>query len=956
MSHIRPAAQTSDGVFIDLGPDGPAEVRIGGSPIIMGGGWSPLHAYVGLPSFRLLELIREDGARATWILDIGNNRIAGPAAELPEPARERLVAEVRALLSAAVGAMILAVDPRAEVATEYFALSLEFRTELENLCGSVAPPEPQWTWTHDAADSRLAAGDHGQRLEGLDACLEPDLQRRYLAACQAGRMSWPSPVDGGEIDDIHGLVVSPLIEAWRCVDRRHGLVFYVIAAGFDQETAAVYIPASSILVSLARTRFTQIAIPPGPLVTWLTDHVVAHGPDLLAFLAAPVKRFAQYTWPVGSAHIGHYVWNELPGLERIVNGLSPEHYPVVYDLGGAGGSSFYGALVHLYPELQGSILHRCLTLADMSRDAYAIGIQPLRFSGVYVSAELRQRIVNLIAQVPAMETARAALWGGAGPVVVFGLRVENRTMTNLADFYVGVGKALARRFGNLTVILDGHNRRHGAGPAATFDSFLEHRADRRPMDVEIEVAEAIRSGLRDDSVTIVDCVGMTVPDNVAWLSQAHFCVTPWGAGQSKYRWVCNLPSYVTLNRFSLRHKGDVHIYHSPDFVEDPTTLMLATTDVITDRPETPVLVPMDAVHVPYYVNYEVDVAAAARQIGEAMEGLPTAGVWPRRRPHAAFDIRNDVIVSPEGELFLCSGGHHVLDQVLGYRAPLKRSIATFIDNINGRATAATAIGALYLHVICPDKQSVLPKSLGVPDPICLGDHYEARCGEVWSRVLYPKATLRENSEGIFQHTDTHMSHRGTLMTVREILRRLYGHRFDAWAADKQASLRPGAPAAGDLGRKLSPPIVEGRMVMDADPRIHFFNNQMNTGNNGAVQISVFAQAPITERLLFIGDSFGRDLTWVLAEIFQETVFLRSPYMHAEFLTAMQPRVVITENVERYLGTVQSDVDRPEFLAMNEMAYGETPERRAFAEAMSALCGPTRAPYRRLMDRLLLNLG
>ena len=939
-----------------MGAEGPVEVRIGGSPILMGGGWLPLYAYLGLPSFRLLELRREDGARATWILDNANARIAGPAAELPEPARQQLVAEVSALLSAAVGAMIHAVDPKSEVATEYFALSLEFRTELQALCGSVAPPAPQRIWTHDAAGAQPEAGDPGGLTKMLGACLKPDLQERYLAACRAGRMSWPSPVDGAELDDIHGLVISPLIEAWRCVDRRHGLVFYVIAAGFDQETAAVYAPALSILVSLARTRFTQVAIPPGPFVTWLTDHVVAHGPELLDFLAAPAKRFAQYTWPVESAHIGHYVWNELPGLERIVNGLSPEHYPVVYDLGGAGDSSFYGALVHLYPELQGSILHRCPTLADMSRDAYAAGIQPLRFSGVYVSAELRQRIVNLITQVPAMETARAALWGGEGPVVVFGLRVENRTLTNLSDFYIRVGKALARRFGAITVILDGHNRRHNAETAGTFDSFLEHRADRRPMDVEIEVAEAIKAGLRDEAVTIVDCVGMTVTDNVAWLSQAHFCVTPWGAGQSKYRWVCNLPSYVTLNRFSLRHKGDVNIYHSPEFVEAPSPLTLATPEVITDRPAAPVLVPMDPVHAPYYVNYEVDIDAAAREIGKAMDALPTAGVWPRQRPHAAFDIRNDVIVSPDGELFLCSGGHHVLDQVLGYRAPLKRSIVTFIDNINDRAAAAAAVGARYLHVICPDKQSVLPELLGVPEVTCLGDYYEARCGEVWSRVLYPKATLRENSAGIFQHTDTHMTHLGTLTTVREILRRLFGPRFDAWAADKRASLRPGAPAAGDLGRKLSPPVVEDRMVMDVDPRIRFFNNQMNTGNNGAVQLSVFAQAAIPERLLFVGDSFGRDLTWMLSEIFRETVFLRSPYMHNEFLAAMRPNVVITENVERYLGAVQSDVDRPEFLMMNEMVHGETPERRGFAEAMSALCGPARAPYRRMMDRLLLNLG
>jgi len=44
-------------------------------------------------------------------------------------------------------------------------------------------------------------------------------------------ISWPSPVDGYDVTDVHGLLIWHLMLAWRCVDRRNGLLFYVIALG-----------------------------------------------------------------------------------------------------------------------------------------------------------------------------------------------------------------------------------------------------------------------------------------------------------------------------------------------------------------------------------------------------------------------------------------------------------------------------------------------------------------------------------------------------------------------------------------------------------------------------------------------------------------------------------------------------------------------------------------------------
>jgi hypothetical protein len=428
-------------------------------------------------------------------------------------------------------------------------------------------------------------------------------------------MRWPSPVDGVPVDEVHGFLLWPLVMAWRCVDRRHNLVFFIVAGGFDQETAALYIPSCSVLIVRPRTRFTQIAIEPKELMGWLSDHISLHSANLISFLSHAPQRFAQYIWPPNSAHIGHYLWNELTGLERIINGLKASQFPLIYDLGGAGGAAFYGPLANLFPELKGLIRQDFKTIDEMLQNAYTAGVQVMRFSGTFVSAKLRKRITDAVAATGAVEKTAQALQGRTGPVVVFGLRVENRTLTNPSQFYIDLGKKLLARFGALTIVIDGHNQRDGSKSGETFASHLEHRASRKPVDVERDVVVAIRAGLESDRLKIVDCVGMSTFENLGWLLNAHYCVAPWGAGLAKYRWICNIPSYVLVSQYCHKHKNDIMIYSDMKFMESPSRMVFSPLDIVTDRPDSDVLVEMDT---PYFVNYDVDVEAVAFAIAGSL--------------------------------------------------------------------------------------------------------------------------------------------------------------------------------------------------------------------------------------------------------------------------------------------------------------------------------------------------
>ena len=953
MTATRPASVAEDGIRIDLGTGNCLQVTVGGKPAVLAPGWEPAFVYTKFLPFLLLELRHKSGKAATWILSADARRLATTVAELTVLDREKLRTELQKVLPDLIHNALVKVVPNIGAdLCEFFNLSSIIRGDMQALCD----PLHVLTTTTTCKDIPVPGTALTIPAAGLSACISVDLQGRYIAACRNGRMSWPSLLDGQELDIVHGLVLSPLIMVWRCVDLRHDLVFFVVAAGFDQETAAIYVPACNLLVMRPKTRLTQITLQPTALLGLLANHILEHGDVLLPYLANIPQRLAHFTWPAGAAHIGHYLWNEMPGLEKIVDQLASKHYPLIYDLGGAGNASFYGPLNILYPELGDLVERRFATLPSMLRHAYKHGIQILRFSGDFVSAEIRKRISNMVAGAPELERARKTLWLGTGPVVVFGLRVENRTLTNLIEFYITVAKRIIAEFGSVTLIIDGHNSRNADDKETTFASFLEHRASRRPIDVEHEIVEAIKAGLRSTAATIIDCVGMTMLDNLAWLSCAHYCIAPWGAGLAKFRWVCNLPSYVLLSQACLKYKNDIHIYDSPKFVEAPTTQTLVPASFVIDRPEVAVLVSMDPIHVPAYINYDVDSAPAADAICEELKRIGMQQSWPRRRPHADFDIRGDVIVGQSTELFLASGGHYVLDHVLGYRVPLNSSVISFGENIAGRAAASAAIGASYRHIIFPDKQSVLPVIFGVPEAKCLGAHYAERCADVWQNVIYPRDLLRSHPDDCYLHTDTHMTHKGTLKVVRAVVEELLGAECDSVLREMDAAIDQYRTYIGDLGRKLAAPREETQWLLRVNPSIKRYSNNLSTGNTGAMSIFLLPNAPRHERLVVFGDSFGYDMSLFMAHIFREVTFVRTSYFHFDVIDMIRPDIVLSENVERYLRYVTPDSERPHFALMNTMVHEEDPTRREFARALSAICSFDRRPYRRLLDNLMFGTG
>ena len=314
-------------------------------------------------------------------------------------------------------------------------------------------------------------------------------------------------------------------------------------------------------------------------------------------------------------------------------------------------------------------------------------------------------------------------------------------------------------------------------------------------------------------------------------------------------------------------------------------------------------------------------------------------------------IENDVLFGLDGELFLASGGHHVVDYSTGRLLVEAAVVEVFRANIEARAAYAKRSGATYLHVIFPDKQSVIPDRFVVPNPVRLGVEYLDRIGAVREHVFYPLDLLRSSDRSPFLKTDTHLSHFGTIKVVHRIAECLTGLDFAGDLAPLLAMLTLHRGHVGDLGIKLEPPHEANEVFARVGWRRLFFHNGIPGGNNGNVDIYFSPGARFDKRLLWFGDSFGRDAVNFLSYFFSEILFLRTPFFHPEFVDQMQPDFVVSENVERYLASCVPDERRPLFHMfpfLNNRTYHAD---RVFAEAFSAILSYPRPPYFEFLVKL-----
>jgi hypothetical protein len=362
---------------------------------------------------------------------------------------------------------------------------------------------------------------------------------------------------------------------------------------------------------------------------WVLCHALEHGRALLPALARGASGFASVMRSLG-LHIGHQIWNELSGIERAL-ATHPDALPDWIVLNAANGAELFGPIDQMFPELEGRVDRSLNTLHEMIDHAYRSDLFLLRITSDLVTTALRTRIRDLAVNSEAGRQARSAakrMARRAAPVVLFGLRVENRTLAEMKPFLDRFVAFVADRHPGAVIVFDGHNSVAGGSsgkPAGIIRSHGERAGGPQPIEVERSLVAAVRDDARTLDVTVADTIGQPIASSIGWCDAADCFVSIWGASLAKYRWVCNRPGFVMTSRANLAERTDLHIYDAPRYIEDPTPMQFVSADAVTDDGDATPLVPMPGQ--PLYFNFRVDEDQVLSAIGDML-----AGIAPARRP------------------------------------------------------------------------------------------------------------------------------------------------------------------------------------------------------------------------------------------------------------------------------------------------------------------------------------
>ncbi len=620
--------------------DGGFHLRLAGDaiPLLMQGevvprllpGWRASHLYMGFAPLFLLELLHDDGRTATWFLDWRmhhmGDRVDQLTPELVDLLRHKAVPVLDRLLHSTLRQCrpVLLEESRA-----FLGLNEATRRAVAVNCLDLLLRPPAVFLAEHLMPSSLVFRDENNIRRTISrihlvAGLAEEFQDRLPLVFEDGVLAWPSPVDGAPLRSQGGLCFDDFHFAYRFADVRHGLVFFVVVADHYARICGMWFPSFGLMVSrdeVARTVARQIV---RHLPHWAVTHSCIWAEALVPYLRRGAARFASVLRGRPGLHIGHQIWNELSGIDHLMQS-GARSLPDWIVLNASDGIELYGALDELFPALKNRVLRDLADVRAMIRHAYAHDVMIVRVTREHVSRSLRDRILDRVRVSEAYaevrerigRVPRATSEQHAAPVILLGLRVENRTLVDLTGFFRNLVGFVVTQFPGAIVVLDGHNAR-GDGGGQFIESHAESYARSRPIDVEHALASDLRQHFEGRPITIADSIGQPLAVSLAWADRCSCFVSIWGASLAKYRWVCNKTGLVISSRDNLLHRGDLHIYDAPRTMEAPTRLRFIDPDAVTDRRDAPLLVDVAPGNASFF-NFEVDETRLFPQVREMIE-------------------------------------------------------------------------------------------------------------------------------------------------------------------------------------------------------------------------------------------------------------------------------------------------------------------------------------------------
>ncbi len=626
---------------LDAGISSKFRIAAGDDPALpraplLGAGWHALQAVIA-DGLAIIELQHSSGRRAEWFFD-GAGRHSNDMSTWSADTRDALRTAFRPSINALRDALLFTTPAFMDLnqpaaVQEFLRLGPALRAAVASKLQDEALPEA----LHCSLDVAGTAPPSWADPAALRRTLSTKFQHRVFEAMQTGAFTWPSPIGGADMPCTGAFTIGDFNNLFRFADQPSGLDVFVLATEHLSRVAGLYVPAHGVVISLGGDQKRMLLQHFSSTSRHVLENLAYFADALFAGRAVPEApmRFATFLRGGASAHLGHQLWNELTAIDALVAALPPGRLPEWLIPGLPGNEiEFYGRIDVLFPEIANRVRRGFADQRALVHYAYANRLTLFRATREHIGDGLRRRIMaHAVHSSPALPSSSRT--------ILIGLRVENRTATDLDALCALVIEEAIHLYSGCTIVFDGHNARGGTRSDQTISSHREGTARHSPLAVERAVVAAMRQRFAEAPVTLLDTLGEPLAVSLMWSQACDGFVALWGAGLAKYRWAANKPGLIVTSPWNLRNKGDLHIYNATAYMADPTPLAFVPAEALHDRPEAPMLVPFDH---PSYSNFSFDPAALrayVRAFLSALDGPPEAlaalAIRPGRR-HGSVDL------------------------------------------------------------------------------------------------------------------------------------------------------------------------------------------------------------------------------------------------------------------------------------------------------------------------------
>jgi hypothetical protein len=408
-------------------------------------------------------------------------------------------------------------------------------------------------------------------------------------------------------------------------------IFYVVVAGLDgYKKNAIYFPQENLVVVSGKPWTFEIA----DLVE-LQARAVSNFIDCYRYLSDNNAAKMRTAACIGFFHFAHHLWNELPGIDRLLRANMLDSVDKFFVL-----REPLGKIDQIYPEIHPDQIERENTTGNIFKHLIKNNYFTIKLGSDLVSNELVNRVYGVAKEncrpktLERVQNARRRHF----PLLWVGVRVGSRMWINQVDGLAKLIDKLYAEFPRLGVVFDGFSM--PADRSGEFDANQEYD---KILCEENQIVNHIiqKLGQHPSANGIYNVVGSSIYEANIWAHGVDVYLSPYGTLQHKVAWFAKKPGIIHSNKTVLEASSK-HLWAAFEYPVKPRFARHALVRDVHHNKEQPLIyretsdwqkesgagvLSMSKRHqrAPEFDNYELDWEALYSELVDLIRSSDTWG-------------------------------------------------------------------------------------------------------------------------------------------------------------------------------------------------------------------------------------------------------------------------------------------------------------------------------------------